>query len=56
MSITIETSAGPTTDSQARRERVAGILQGYGAAIVLVSMVTLIALPSVRAGDIPRRE
>lgn len=41
MSVTIETSAGPTTDSQARRERVAGILQGYGAAIVLVILLVV---------------
>ncbi|MES2094310.1 MAG: ABC transporter permease [Actinomycetota bacterium] len=37
----IETSAGPTTDSQVRRERFAGVLQGYGAAIVLVILVVV---------------
>ena len=41
MSVAIETSAGPTTESQARRERVAGILQGYGAAIVLVILLAV---------------
>lgn len=41
MSVAIETSAGPTTDRQARRERVAGILQGYGAAIVLVILLAV---------------
>ena len=41
MSVVIETSAGPTTESQARRERVAGILQGYGAAIVLVILLAV---------------
>ena len=41
MSVAIETSVGPTTDRQARRERVAGILQGYGAAIVLVILLAV---------------
>lgn len=39
MSIALEPSAGPTTAAQARRERVAGLLQGYGAALVLLVMV-----------------
>lgn len=44
MSVAIETSAGPTTDGQAQRERLAGILQGYGAAIVLGILVVVGAL------------
>ncbi|MBC7594977.1 MAG: ABC transporter permease [Kineosporiaceae bacterium] len=39
MSVTIEAAAGPSTGSQARREKLAGILQGYGAAIVLLILV-----------------
>ncbi|MET4782391.1 ABC transporter permease [Glaciihabitans sp. UYNi722] len=39
MSVAIEPSAGPTTGDQARRERIAGVLQGYGAAIVLALLV-----------------
>ena len=39
MSVAIETAARPSTASQARRERFAGLLQGYGAAIVLVILI-----------------
>ena len=36
---TLEPAAGPTTDRQATRERIAGLLQSYGAAIVLVILL-----------------
>jgi ribose/xylose/arabinose/galactoside ABC-type transport system permease subunit len=41
MSVAIETAAGPTSETQARREKVAGLLQGYGAAIVLVILIVV---------------
>jgi ribose/xylose/arabinose/galactoside ABC-type transport system permease subunit len=41
VSIAVEPSAGPTTATQARRERLAGVLQGYGAAIVLVVLAVV---------------
>lgn len=44
MSIAAEPSAGPTSANQARRERIAGVLQGYGAAIVLVILLVFGAL------------
>jgi ribose/xylose/arabinose/galactoside ABC-type transport system permease subunit len=41
MSVVIETAAGPTSEAQARREQIAGLLQGYGAAIVLVILIVV---------------
>lgn len=41
MSVAVETSAGPTTNGQAKRERYAGVLQSYGAAVVLVILLVV---------------
>ncbi|MGG7465300.1 ABC transporter permease [Plantibacter sp. YIM 135347] len=48
MTTTLEPAAGPTSDSQASRERVAGLLQSYGAAIVLVILIIVgsVAFPT----------
>lgn len=48
MTTTIEPSAGPATNSQVARERLAGVVQVYGAAIVLVILLVIgsIAFPS----------
>lgn len=51
MSTTV--AAGPTTDSQAKRERIAGLVQRYGAAIVLVVLVITgaFAFPTFATGN-----
>jgi len=41
MSTALEPSAGPATSRQLRRERLAGIVQSYGAAIVLAVLLVL---------------
>jgi galactofuranose transport system permease protein len=37
--MSLDVAAGPTTDSQAKREHIAGLVQRYGAAIVLVLLL-----------------
>jgi galactofuranose transport system permease protein len=46
-------AAGPTTESQAKRERIAGLVQRYGAAIVLVVLVITgaFAFPTFATGN-----
>jgi ribose transport system permease protein len=48
MTTTLEPAAGPTTNSQASRERFASLLQSYGAAVVLVILLVVgsIAFPT----------
>jgi ribose/xylose/arabinose/galactoside ABC-type transport system permease subunit len=48
MTTTLEPSAGPTTRPQASRERLASLLQSYGAAVVLVILLIVgsVAFPT----------
>jgi ribose transport system permease protein len=48
MTTTLEPAAGPTTQPQASRERVASLLQSYGAAVVLVILLVVgsVAFPT----------
>jgi ribose/xylose/arabinose/galactoside ABC-type transport system permease subunit len=48
MSVTVEPEAGPATDSQLGRERLAALFQSYGAAMVLVILLVVgsIAFPT----------
>ena len=41
MTVAIENSVAPAVDSQARRERIASLLQAYGAAVVLVILLVV---------------
>ena len=41
MTVATEPNGVPAVDSQARRERVAGLLQAYGAAVVLVILIVV---------------
>lgn len=41
MTVVTELNNAPTVDSQARRERIASLLQAYGAAVVLVILVVV---------------